>query len=256
MNLAASLAAAMAATAAVLLLGLAGPTRRWAVGVLWTASGVAAGGLIERVAASGLQTGADLSVLAGIVFSTAGLVAARCRRVDIPEPLVAALATVIYLVGAVLASRQGEVLNARHPILVLHVVFVAVAATTLVFGGVFAALYLVKERTLRRPSRGRRLPRLETLDRVQENALTAGFVLLTIGVSFGVVVMARTDAVEASPLLVGTTWLTWAALAVVLWLRRRGWSGHLLALAALTMVSVLLLVVAASFLGPMQHGGR
>src|SRR5690606_15475919 len=107
----------------------------------------------------------------------------------------------------------------------------------------------------RRPSRGRRLPRLETLDRAQENALTAGFVLLTIGVSFGVVVMARTDAVEASPLLVGTTWLTWGALAVVLWLRRRGWSGHLLALAAVAMVSVLLLVVAVSFLGPMRHGG-
>lgn len=257
MSMAAVLAAAMSATAVVFFLGVGGPGRRIAAGILWTASGLAAGGLVERVAADGLRIPADLALMGGIVMATAGLVAARRGRTVVVEPAVAALATVAFLFAAVLGAKPGEPIGLRHPILVLHILFVGTAAATLVFGALFAAFYLLKERALRAHARSRILPRLETLDRTQQNALSAGFVLMTIGMSFGVVVMARSDTAAASPLLVGTTWATWLSLAAVLWLRRRrGWSGHHMALSALAMVTILVLVVAVSFLGgPLRHGG-
>lgn len=257
MSMAAVLAAAISATAVVLFLGVGGQARRIAAGILWTASGLATGGLVERVAAAGLRIPSDLALIGGIVMATAGLVAARRGRSRVVEPAVAALTTVAFLTAAVLGGRSAEPIGLRHPILVLHILFVGTAAATLVFGALFAAFYLLKERALRSHARSRILPRLEALDRTQQNALSAGFVLLTIGMSFGVVVMARSAAAAASPLLVGTTWFTWFALAGLLWLRRRrGWSGHHLALSALALVSLLILVVAVSFLGgPLRHGG-
>ena len=92
-----------------------------------------------------------------------------------------------------------------------------------------ALMYLTLERQLKAKHLGRLyrwLPPLEALDRVNLVAVTAGFLLFSLGLGLGVFMERRTFGrwVSGDPkeILSGATWLTYASLLYVRFLSTRG----------------------------------
>jgi len=139
---------------------------------------------------------------------------------------------------------------------------VAAGAGFLLLLGLLAAMYLAKERAIRARRTGglmSRTPSLEVLDRYQLTALQVGFLLLTIGVGFGLLLMGIAAADGGNrDLLAYATIAVWGLLGWVLFLRLwRGWRGHrMAALSGWLVVGLLVAVVVAFEVTALRHGGN
>lgn len=92
----------------------------------------------------------------------------------------------------------------------LHVLLASTGLALLGVAGVAGCVFLVVDRSLKRHRRARpRWPSLEALDRVNRVALSAGFLLLTLGVATGVLWVAS----ESGRAWTGTAHEAWSALA-------------------------------------------
>ncbi|MCC6640138.1 MAG: cytochrome c biogenesis protein CcsA [Deltaproteobacteria bacterium] len=92
----------------------------------------------------------------------------------------------------------------------LHILLASTGLALLGVAGVAGCLFLVVDRGLKRHRRVRpRWPSLEALDRVNRVALTAGFLLLTLGVVTGVLWVES----ESDRIWTGTAHETWSVLA-------------------------------------------
>ncbi len=211
--------------------------------------GLYLGGLAERINSPDLM--ADIFGISATCLVIAGLYTTRFRRQNLAWATAAAMAAVLFGIGAVTAGQVSDIDQQMSILLVLHIGFVTSAAGFLAALGIMAALYLVKEKGLRDNPTGwsLRLPGLGALDRIQLRSLQASFVLLTIGAGLGaLMILSGVSASAGSDILAVVTAVIWCVLASMLYLRLwRGWRGHSLAVFSGISVIVLLATVFISF---------
>ena len=136
-------------------------------------------------------------------------------------------------------------------------ILVGLAALVLNFGG--AIMYLLQERQLKAKRAGtvyRRLPALETLDRLTVATLTAGFPFLTVGLLLGVLSAQRAwgSVITFDPLAL-FSFLMWVVYAVILVARAMGhWRGRRAAYFSIAGFCVLLATLSAGAFLTGRHG--
>lgn len=228
--------------------------------LLFMAVGLYGGGVLARTDGWRLHLllPADLYGIAGTALTLAGLYVARFRRAPGLWAVISAVAAVMY--GAAAAVGHAPDGDPLGPVLALHIIFILLAAAFLILLGLLGGLYLIKEGALRRDPTGwaRRLPKLDTIDRLQLRAMQAGFLLLTIGAMFGVALFAGATSHNArSDALALITGAIWTVLAVLLYRRQwLGWRGHRLALAGGVLALILVLAILMTLgVGVLRHGG-
>ena len=222
--------------------------------VLFAGLGVYAGGLLASW--GGLRLPADIFGICAVSLALAGLYANRFQQQTRLWGAVSAVSAAFFL--AALLSGEGQAPTPMRTVLKLHIGFVFAALGFLMFLGAVGALYLAKERSLRRRPAGlaRRLPSLDDLDLLQLRSLQAGFLLLTIGAVLGVQLMLSGTRSERSDALALITAMLWLFQAVALYFRLwRHWRGHRFAVASLAIALLLVGGVALTFLaGIGRHG--
>jgi ABC-type uncharacterized transport system permease subunit len=136
-------------------------------------------------------------------------------------------------------------------------ILIGLAALVLNFGG--AIMYLLQERQLKAKRAGtvyRRLPALETLDRLTVATLTAGFPFLTVGLLLGVLSARRAwgSVMTFDPLALFSL-LMWMVYAVILVGRAMGhWRGRRAAYFSIAGFCVLLATLSAGAFLTGRHG--
>ncbi len=236
--------------------GVLGRGRRWPLvrwGSLLAALALHTAFLVARGSASGglpVETRLDSVALFSWV---AGAVFALCER---PARLqgVGPVFWVAFVLGlgVMWAAAGGEPMSrgslARFW-LVLHLAPVYLGYGGFAVAAGAGATYLVQERLLRRPASAalwRRLPPLESLERLGRTALTLGFPALTVGLVAGVLWAQQATALlghawYADPKVVGG-FVVWLFYAAVLHVRLRAqWRGR--RAAWLTILGFLLTLV-------------
>lgn len=178
------------------------------------------------------------------------------------RPLSAFVLPVVVALGLGLPSGlRAMALGApiRSGWIAVHValVLVGLAALVLNFGG--ALMYLLQERQLKRKRSGtmrRRLPPLETLDRLTIATLTAGFPFLTVGLLLGVLAARRAwGSVVAFDPLAFFSILMWIVYAATLLGRVTGrWRGRRAAYFSIVGFCVLLATLSAGAFLSGRHG--
>lgn len=213
---------------------------------LFTGLGVYVGGLLGHWGVVYIPV--DIFGICGVSLTLAGLYANRFQGGQILWSLAASVAAVFFTAASLFSGKpelQGEV---QTTLLKMHIGFILAATGFLLCLGAIAALYLLKERALRRDPAGlaRRLPSLDNLDRFQLRSLQAGFVLLTIGVAFGLQLLTTSqrgpDALSLATLAV------WLIIGATLYLRLwRGWRGHRLAVFSGSIIAGLSVIIIIGF---------
>jgi ABC-type uncharacterized transport system permease subunit len=129
----------------------------------------------------------------------------------------------------------------RDAWLVAHIVLVVLAYAALVVTAVASIFYLIQERNLKLKSSSRlfdRLPPLLTLDSVITNAMSLGFLLITLGTVIGLIwafVESGTRWVGEGRVVIAL--ITWALCLVMVFLRTSaGWRGRKAALMSVIIV--------------------
>jgi ABC-type transport system involved in cytochrome c biogenesis permease subunit len=217
-------------------------------------------GLALRALARGEPPVAGLhAALSMIVWATVLLVLWGSRRHRMRSLAAFALPPAA-LLGLLAAAAPDAAVSrgAGMPALWAHAVAVTLGLGAL--GGNFAAslMYVVQERSLRQGRLGglsRRLPSLESLDRLSFQALVVGFPFLTIGIVLGTVSAAWVHGLgwlwQPTP-VVAT--LTWVIYALALALRGAGrWGGRRAAYLAVLGFVGLVATVGVSLLLPTRH---
>ncbi|RMF11856.1 MAG: hypothetical protein D6761_13610 [Candidatus Dadabacteria bacterium] len=254
-------------TAALVLTALAAAIFLWPRGrealpqhnvgeaLLFAGLGIYIGGLLASW--GGLRLPADIFGICAVSLALAGLYANRFQQQRRLWGAVSLVSAGFFF--AAYLSGGGHAPTPMRTVLKLHIGFVFAAVGFLMFLGAAGALYLLKEKSLRRRPAGlaRRLPSLDDLDLLQLRSLQAGFLLLTIGAVLGLQLMATGTRSDRSDALALITALLWLFQAIALYLRLwRHWRGHQFALASVGIALLLLGGVAATFLvGLGQHGG-
>lgn len=230
--------------------------------LLFLAIGIYMGGLLDRFRDGTFQLllPADLYGISGMVLALAGLYVARFRRVPSLWATVSAVAALFFLAGRFAHSAVRTEDAPETVLLTLHVGLVLCAAGFLLLLGLLALLYVAKEQALTRDPTGwsRRLPNLELLDRGQVRSMQVGFLLLTLGMTFGLVLWFSVPAPSArADFLAAATFAVWVLLGGLLYLRLwRQWRGHRLAVLSSLIVGGLLVAIVATFgVDSLRHGG-
>jgi ABC-type transport system involved in cytochrome c biogenesis permease subunit len=269
------LAAALYAVHAVIGLVRLYRPGRWGTLRRWWALAAAMLAHTAFLVARGFETGtlpveSRLDSLALFLWVTAVvfLAAGRPYRLEGVAPLFWVLFAAGAMAALALASREPAPRAALARFwLVLHLVPVYVGYAGFAAAAGAGATYLVQERLLRRKAVGplwRKLPSLETLERVDRLALALGFPMLTLGLAVGVFWAERNvgllgRAWYADPKVVGgiVVWLFYAAvLHVRLFARLRGRRAALLTIAGfiLTLASFATVHLYGSARGPAEAG--
>lgn len=238
--------------------------RQFALGL--TAGGFAmhAAALAVRVASLGFASlfpfQEGLSLIACIMV---GLFLTLSLRADftIVGALVAPIAFLFSLSAyAFETGPDGVPATLRSVWLPAHVApaFVGYAIFSVAF--CLSLTYLVQERQLKMRSTGdlfRRLPSLETLDRLNHRFVTWGFALFTLGLITGSLLAMETWGAlwswEPVQVWSAVTWLLYAALVQT---RAAGWRGRRAATLTIAAFALLLLsFVSVNLIFPGRHGG-
>lgn len=142
----------------------------------------------------------------------------------------------LFLVVAIVSSRTRPLPEQledllRMPALPLHVAFMMFAYAAFFLAFVAAAMYLVQERELKRKRFGavfQLLPSLSTCEALGARSLLVGFLLLTLGIGMGVLLIRRSDPIfwRGDPIIVLAI-LTWMVYLIVIHYRlMAGWRGR------------------------------
>ena len=238
--------------------------RRAALALLACAFGVHAASLALRAVVLGYDAIApfqeELSFIACLMV---GIYLLISRRTTLP--VVGTLVTPM----AFLFSLSAHAFHAPTPDLPqrlqnvwlpAHVAPAFLGYAIFALAGCLSLIYLLQERQLKAKRKGdlfRRLPSLETLDKLNHRFVTWGFALFTIGIITGSLLAKQTwgelwswEPVQVCSL---TTWLLYAAL---LHARNVGWRGR--KAATLTVIGFVLVVtsfLSVNLVFPGKHGG-
>jgi len=167
------------------------------------------------------------------------------------------IGTLLFILLAVLALASGILLarptrvpeDTRSLILSLHIVTALAGYGLFTLESLLGALYLAQDHSLKRKRFGplaRRLPPLETLDRLMSELIGAAFILFSLAFGLGVYLAHSYDWPRTWPLdpKVVATAGTWCVYAVLFHLRRRaGRHGRKMALVA--VAGFVLVLIAA-----------
>ncbi|HEX7407908.1 MAG TPA: cytochrome c biogenesis protein CcsA [Candidatus Binatia bacterium] len=242
--------------------------RRWALALLGCAFGVHALSLSVRAVLLGYGAittfQEELSFIACIMvgaYLVMALVLAQRANLTVVGTLVTPLAFLFTLSAYAFNSPTAELPEQLQNVwLPAHVApaFLGYAIFAIAF--CLSLIYLLQEKQLKAKRKSdlfRRLPSLETLDRLNHRFVTWGFALFTIGIITGSLLAKETWGALWSwqPVELGSV-ITWMLYALLLHARTTGWRGR--KAAALTIVGFIVLVV--SFLGvnlifPGKHTG-
>ncbi|NQT52372.1 cytochrome c biogenesis protein CcsA [bacterium] len=148
--------------------------------------------ILRAVQAGGLVGATRLDSLALFLWITALVfaIAARPYRIDGAAPVFWPLLTLGLVAMWFLAGREPTPRSSLAGLwLVLHLVPVYIGYAAFAVAAGAGLTYVVQERSLRRKGPGmlwRRLPSLETLQRMERTALSLGFPVFTVGLVVGV----------------------------------------------------------------------
>jgi ABC-type uncharacterized transport system permease subunit len=134
--------------------------------------------------------------------------------------------------------------------LIVHIVLVLAGISALLLTAIASVFYLMQERRLKNKRTGRfleKLPPLATLDNLISVSMALGFVLLTLGVVFGVTWASMESGSEWVTLpRIQLSLATWALCLVMIFLRTSaGWRGRKAAVLALAVLGCAALTWAA-----------
>jgi ABC-type transport system involved in cytochrome c biogenesis permease subunit len=181
------------------------------------------------------------------------------RRADVLGVFVLPIVVLFVLVALVstgftlLPHELEDVL--RMPALPLHIGFMMLAYAGFLLAFLAALMYLLQERELKRKRFGliyRYFPSLSTCETIGYRSLLLGFLMLTLGIGTGVILLHRSDPVfwRGDPIIVLAlvTWLFY--LIVVHYRLAAGWRGRRAAL----LLIVGFLATAATFVSARLFG--
>jgi len=131
--------------------------------------------------------------------------------------------------------------NVRNAWLLLHVIMVLFGYAALILTAVASVFYLLQERQLKRKKSldlFKRLPPLGTLDKLITNAMSFGFVFITLGVIAGSTwAFIETGTGWIGAPRVGIAFITWGFYLAMVFLRATaGWRGRKAAVMAVTVL--------------------
>ena len=203
--------------------------------------------------------------LAFVAFLVAGayLVMQRFHRLPSLGAFVTPLIVVVLLPALFGTPGHPEVApeTVRRPMLTAHIVTALGGVAAFAIAAGVSLMYLLQEREVKGKRFGAlfsRLPSLETLDRLTQRLVRAGFLVFSVALVTGVLVAKgvwksawQWDPQQVSSLLV---WLLYGGLVQ---LRRTGWHGRRFAL--LTLAGFLMVIGSMVGLGSVpgatRHGG-
>lgn len=158
------------------------------------------------------------------------LVLALSRLFQMPDLCTFSIPVIAVMTGGsflLVGPAPGPV--GSHPLLIAsHIALIALSYATFTIGFITGTMYLIQERQLKSRRPGRLLwllPSLEVVEQVSSRTITAGYIMLTVGIVLGAVGLAL--AAKATPPpppwssdpKVVWTLLTWAAYTGVVLIR-------------------------------------
>jgi len=214
------------------LLGLVRPSQR---GTRWMVMLLTAGAL-SLLLVLGLRGMAEGHVRAlsrfeaftayALVITFAFLVIRHRRgRLDGIAAIVVPYVTVVLILGLpALHTRMVLAPPIQNIWLVVHIATAFLAYACFSLAGIMAILYLVQDRNLKRGHSGvllRRLPPLETLDRLMSVQVAIAFLMLTVAILLGILLVRLSGGGEewlTDPKVVATV-VTWCLFALLVHMR-------------------------------------
>ncbi len=181
------------------------------------------------------------------------------RRADILGVFVLPIVVLFVLVALVstgftlLPQELEDVL--RMPALPLHIGFMMLAYAGFLIAFLAALMYLLQERELKRKRFGfiyRYFPSLSTCEMIGYRSLLLGFLMLTLGIGAGIILLRRSDPVfwRGDPIIV-LALITWIFYLIVVHYRlAAGWRGRRAAL----LLIIGFLATAATFVSARLFG--
>mgnify|MGYP000219628452 CR=1 FL=1 len=143
----------------------------------------------------------------------------------------------------------------RMPALPLHIGFMMLAYAGFLIAFLAALMYLLQERELKRKRFGfiyRYFPSLSTCETIGYRSLLLGFLMLTLGIGMGIILLRRSDPVfwRGDPIIV-LALITWIFYLIVVHYRlAAGWRGRRAAL----LLIIGFLATAATFVSARLFG--
>lgn len=209
-----------------------------------------------------LGTPLGLASLLALSLTTIYVVIERVLRVRQTGFLVLGLAFLLqFLASAFSTARPADNLLLHDPGYALHAVLVLLAYTSFSLSFLYAVLFQVQDRQLQRRSFGllfRRLPPLETLERMSVSTVRLGVPLLFLGLATGHLWLYRLrDSLPADQAAALSPFdpkilISWAILIVygvgLIGHDRWGWRGR-----RMSRISVTAWVVVVALMGVAQH---
>ncbi len=182
------------------------------------------------------------------------LVLSRRYPIDGLGSVVAALATVLAILAAVVAHRAPTLRGPWHDwLLRSHIGLAFVGIVALAFAAAVSVFYLAQARMLKRKTGAklrRRLPPLDVMDQLALRGLLIGFPFYTLALLLGTAEAVRLEGghgLKAAYVLAAISWLIYG---VVLQARlTAGWRGRRAAVLTVAGMLVTLVVVAQYSLG-------
>jgi len=165
----------------------------------------------------------------------------------------------LFLTGPNLPESLSE--KVRRPVLTLHIVSALLGVAIFAIAFVVAIMYLLQEREVKGKHFGAlfsRLPSLDSLDKLNQRLVRAGFVVFSVALVLGTLVARHVwkAAWEWDPQQVSSL-VVWGLYGALVQLRHTGWHGR--RYASLTIFGFVLVIgsmVALNVIpGATRHGG-
>ena len=183
---------------------------------------------------------------AGLILATMYLVLRSRARIHGLGAVVAPAVLVMLVLSQFVFEGTGTP-QALGSILALHVTVNVLGIAFFLLAGIASIVYLVQDRRLRNKKwapTASRLPSLDALDTADSRLLSAGFVLLTVGILTAVALPNPLTADLMQQIRALIAYVTWAVVGVVLLLRFvAGWRGRRAAYGTLLAVAGMVAVI-------------
>jgi ABC-type uncharacterized transport system permease subunit len=222
---------------------------RWALRALYAGAVFQAGNIVVASLVLNICPVASVQFglnFAGLILAAMYLVLRSRARIHGLGAAVAPAVLLMLLVSQFVFEGTGSP-HVQGSILALHVTVNVLGIAFFFLAGIASVAYLVQDRRLRNKQwavTGSRLPSLDALDTVESRLLSAGFVLLTVGILTAVSLPNPMAADLIQQIRALIAYVTWAVVGLVLLMRFvAGWRGRRAAYGTLIAVVGMVAVI-------------